>query len=229
MDSLKREPFIQDKRKFIYAISGLILFIILVIPFPHSYTLWEWMLKTLSIPTRFKIGNGSTLILTGLPILILFIVCLRQLYRSLGKGSISICLIAAMVAYWLPSQLVIAYQSTFASGIYTLDVKEPRASCTVDVNDHIGTGHCNVLIENYGSSPVQANITLKMSYDAALGWPSLQTIDLGEQRIIPGYQELHIPISIPDDSDRGYSSIGVGELEVMISDGKHQREFTSKW
>lgn len=229
MDSLKREPFIQDKRKFIYAISGMILLTILAIPFPHSYSLWEWMLKILSIPTRFKVGNGSTLILTGLPMLILFIVCLRQLYRSLGKGSISICLIAAMVAYWLPSQLVIAYQSTFASGIYTLDVKEPRASCTIDVNDRIGTGHCNVLIENYGSSPVQANITLKMSDDADLEWPSLQMIDLGEQRINPGQQQLHIPLSISDDSVRDYTSIGVGNYGVIISDGKHQREFTSKW
>lgn len=215
---------IQDKRGFIYAILGLILLMILTIPYPHSYTVWEWILKSIGIHLEFKIGNRFTLILTGLPILILLFLCLRLLYRSLREARLSICIIMAMVTLSLPSQLVTAYQSTIAMGIYSLDVKEPYASCDVTAGDGVWNGTCSISIENYSSTPVRANLLLKM-HEHSEKWTALQNIDLGEHLINPGPQQLEVPIAIPYDDAFRYSFVNVGYYDVILSDDRNKRQF----
>lgn len=231
LETEREQPFIQRKRNLIYGVVGIIVLLILTIRYPHSYSIWEWILRSLGVPTVIPIGSASSLILTGIPMLVLLFVSLWNLNVSISRHRGFTLFVAFMIIFWLPQQLVTLYQSTLATGIYALNMEERKADCQLVAGKEAWIGDCKVSIKNHSSDPVPVHITMiqEVYYSE---WHSLQKIDLGELLVKPGHQQLQTQISVPyqTESERqinndGDMHVGITFSEAILSDGSHQREF----
>ncbi|WP_144027268.1 hypothetical protein [Paenibacillus selenitireducens] len=174
---------VRDKKKFTWAIVGLVVLSLLTIRFPHDYTWFEWILNGLHIKTVLPLGNG-TLILTGLPLIICLIIFIQMLARSLHRRRLLIGFIAFLIVTSLPNKVVSVYQQYFASGMYALQTDKTTSQCSFEPKGDNWFGHCRISLYNHSQQPVTAKVVLKSKYGFSYGYDEVQ---LGTVTFQPGY------------------------------------------
>ncbi|MBT2692088.1 hypothetical protein J7E32_03655 [Bacillus sp. ISL-55] len=130
-------------------------------PFPHEYPVGQDVFSALNIP--LKSINGLHYV--GITSLTLLIISLYFLGRSLKMYHNRMVLIAILLAFFLPLELVSAYQKTLASGINAVHYDRENSHCTFEMkNDTTLSASCDLPFENYNNGPVQFNIKFYEKY-----------------------------------------------------------------
>lgn len=230
----QEQPVIRDKRQFRNALIGVAFIIILIIRFPNGYTWMEWALSIIGIKTVFDIGNGQ-LILTGLPILVGMLICLRMLYRSLNRRRFITIVLVIYAFTNLPAYLVSSYQSLFASGIYALSFDKTIASCEYEYSepDSAWEGTCRVKVENHRNKDVNIQLTLYME-SSIPDRQSLGEVTLEQVKVFPGQQTLRIPVMIPilteeeQKSISHHAQVNINYYEAIVTDGIYGVEIITR-
>ena len=123
-------------------------------PFPHEYPIGQDVFSALNIP--LKSINGLHYV--GITSLTLLIISLYFLGRSLEMYHNRMILIAILLAFFLPVELVGAYQKTFASGIHAVHYDRENSHCRFEMkNDTILSASCDLPFENYKNETIMSN------------------------------------------------------------------------
>jgi hypothetical protein len=211
---------IENKRNFVIAIILFLFSMALNFPFPHEYPIGQDVFSALNIP--LKSINGLHYV--GITSFTLLIISLYFLGRSLKMYHNRMVLIAILLAFFLPMELVAAYQKTLASGIHAVHYDRDNSHCTFEMkNDTTLSASCDLPFENYNNEAVQFNIEFYEKYLFEDETPLLSLMNEGgPYKVILNGKEREI-VTIETEIDLSKLEVGSmsGEawaVNVMIKD-----------
>jgi hypothetical protein len=211
---------IKNKRNFVIAMVLFIFSMALNFPFPHEYPLGEDVFSALNIPLRSI--NGLHYV--GITSLTLLIISLYFLGRSLEMYHNRMVLIAILLAFFLPVELVSAYQKTLASGINAVYYDRENSHCSFEMkNDTTLSASCDLPFENYNKEAVQFNIEFYEMYLFEDEIPLLPMMNEGgPYKVMLNGKEREV-VSIETEIDLSKLKVGSmsgeeWEVHVMVKD-----------
>ncbi|MBP1970117.1 hypothetical protein J2Z83_002233 [Virgibacillus natechei] len=152
---------IANKCFFYSALALYLVTMILNFPFPHEEPFGGTVFSVLNIPLQTTNGLHYLGIIT----LILFIASLFFLAKSLKKYHIRILILAFILSGFLPSIMIDAYQSTFATGVYAVTYEGDSSNCAFDRADSETLhGICELSFENHSNEGVQFSLEFYDKY-----------------------------------------------------------------
>jgi hypothetical protein len=198
---------LKNKRFLIAAIIFFFLSIALKFPFPHEYPIGQEISSALNFPITTMEGV-SYIGITGL---ILFGISLFFLVKSLKKLHMRMVLIAILLVVFLPTELVSAYQKTFATGINAVEYERKGSSCLFKMNDETTLyANCQLPFKNHSNQPVQFNIEFYDKYRFKDETPLLSLMNEGGPFEVILHEKEREIIMIETEID--LSKLGVGSM-----------------
>ncbi|WLR57216.1 hypothetical protein LC048_10330 [Mesobacillus subterraneus] len=198
---------LRNKGFLITAIIFFFLSIALNFPFPHEYPLGQEVSSALNFPITTTEGVNYI----GITGLILFGISLFFLVKSLEKFHKRMVLFAILLVVFLPTELVSAYQRTFASGINAVEYERKGSSCKFEMKDESTLyANCQLPFKNHSNQTVQFNIEFYEKYRFEDETPLLSLMNQGGPfEVILDKKEREI-IIIKTEID--LSKLGVGSM-----------------
>lgn len=167
--------------------------IILNWSYPDAKALGERLFEWIGLPVRSRGASGLNYV--GITSLLLLFAGLFTLRASLQRHARKITLLALILSFWLPSQLVVAYQSVWAKGIYALEYVKDESSCNYKKEDGQVTGTCSLTFVNHSGQDIQ--FTASIRNQRYLVGSFLESLDiLGDQTLtMPPRQQKTINVA----------------------------------
>ncbi|WP_010495730.1 hypothetical protein [Paenibacillus elgii] len=166
--------------------------IILNWSYPDAKALGERLFQWIGLPVWSRGVSGLNYV--GITSLLLLFAGLFTLRASLQRHARKITLLALILAFWLPPQLVTAYQMVWAKGIYALEYVKDESNCNYKKEDEQVTGTCSLTFVNHSGQDIQ--FTASIRNQRYLVGSFLESLDiLGDQTLtIPSRQKKTINV-----------------------------------
>ncbi|WP_088834270.1 hypothetical protein [Paenibacillus tyrfis] len=166
--------------------------IILNWSYPDAKALGERLFQWVGLPVWSRGASGLNYV--GITSLLLLFAGLFTLRASLQRHARKITLLALILSFWLPPQLVAAYQSVWAKGIYALEYVKNESSCNYKKEDEQVTGTCSLTFVNHSGQDIQ--FTASIRNQRYLVGSFLESLDiLGDQTLtMPSRQKKTINV-----------------------------------
>lgn len=198
--------------------------IILNWSYPYTTALGERLFEWIGLPVRSRGVSGFNFV--GITSLLLLFAGLFTLRASLQRHARKITLLALILPFWLPPQLVTAYQMVWAKGIYALEYVKNESNCNYKKEGEQVTGTCSLTFVNHSGQDIQfaASIRNQQYLDGSF----LGSLDiLGDQTFtIPSRQKKTIKVAftkIAPDPHNSVSGSFYG-FDLTVKSGEQERD-----
>lgn len=224
----KGAGIIMVKNKMFLILSIIFFFISIALnfPFPHEYPTGQEISVAFSFPIKTMDGV-SYIGVTGLA---LFFLSLIFLVKSLEQYHKRMVFIAMLLVFFLPMELVHAYQNTLATGIYAIEYDRESSKCEFGTKDEkTSTATCQFTFENHSYNSVQFTIEFYEKYLFEDEMPMLSLLNDGRpyEVILQGKQRETVTIETEielSDIGRNYLSGASSGVNLKIVDGEKVRK-----
>lgn len=151
--------------------------------YPDATPLGERFFQWVGLPVWSKDKSG--LYFVGITSVLLLFAGVFTLRTSLQRHARKFALLALILPSWLPPQLVAAYQSLWAQGIYALEFIKDESRCNFKKEEERVTGTCSLTFINHSGEDIRFTASIR-NRDLLVG-SFLESVD------IPGDQALTVP------------------------------------
>ncbi|WP_163853809.1 hypothetical protein [Paenibacillus elgii] len=198
--------------------------IILNWSYPYTTALGERLFEWIGLPVRSRGVSGFNYV--GITSLLLLFAGLFTLRASLQRHARKITLLALILPFWLPPQLVTAYQMVWAKGIYALEYVRNETSCNFNKEENRATGTCSLTFINHSSQEIKFIASIRNQDLSASSF--LGSLDiLGDQTLImPPKSKKTIDVAftkIATDPHNSVSGSFYG-FDLTVKSGEQERD-----
>ncbi|MDO3679493.1 hypothetical protein [Paenibacillus ehimensis] len=210
------------RRQLAIALMLITSTIILNWSYPSTTALGEQLFQWLGLPVWSQGTSGLNYF--GITSMLLLFAGAFTLRTSLQRHARKAALLALILPFWLPPQLVTAYQSVWAKGIYALEFVKNESSCNYKKVEDQVTGTCSLTFINHSGQ----NIRFTASIHAQQQYPAfLESLDiLGDQTLtVPPKQKKTIDVDFAKISadDRTSANGWFSGLNLTVKSGEQER------
>ncbi|MCP3775121.1 hypothetical protein NLX71_17755 [Paenibacillus sp. MZ04-78.2] len=148
------------------------------------------------------------------------------LRTSLQRHARKVALLALILPFWLPSQLIVAYQSVWAKGIYALEYVKEESRCNYKKEADRVTGTCLLTFVNHSGQDILFTASIR---DRDLHTGSfLESLDILEDQTLtmPPRQKktLNVAFTKIAADARASASGSFPVLELTVTSGEQERD-----
>ncbi|MBU7318506.1 hypothetical protein [Paenibacillus oleatilyticus] len=181
------------RRRLAIALMLITSTIILNWTYPDTTALGERIFLWIGLPVWSRGASGLNYV--GITSMMMLFAGVFTLRTSLQRHARKIALLALILPFWLPSQLVAAYQSVWAKGIYALEYVKDESKCNFKKEDDQVTGTCSLTFVNHSGQDIQ--FTASIRNQRYLVGSFLESLDiLGDQTLtMPPRQKKTINVA----------------------------------
>ncbi|WP_127486989.1 hypothetical protein [Paenibacillus ehimensis] len=213
------------RRQLAIALMLITSTIILNWSYPSTTALGEQLFQWLGLPIWSQGTSGLNYV--GITSMLLLLAGLFTLRTSLQRHARKITLLALILSFWLPSQLVLAYQTVWAKGIYALEFVKSESSCHFSKKEDQVTGTCSLTFINHSAQDINFTASIRNQQRYLVG-SFLESLDiLGDQTLtMPSKEKKTIDVAFSKmASDPRIPANGAfSVMQLAVKSGEQERD-----
>ncbi|SCW55748.1 hypothetical protein SAMN04487970_101545 [Paenibacillus tianmuensis] len=212
------------RQRFAIAFMLITSTIILNWSYPDAKALGVRLFQWIGLPVWSQGSSGLNYV--GITSILLLLAGLFTLRTALQRHARKITLLALILSFWLPSQLIVAYQSVWAKGIYALEYVKEGSRCNYKKEEDRVTGTCSLTFVNHSGQDILFTSSIR-NRDLHIG-SFLESLDiLGDQTLtMPPRQKKTLNVAftkIAADARASASGAFYG-LELTVKSDEQERD-----
>lgn len=193
--------------------------------YPNNVPLGELAFRAVGLSPWSKDTSG--LYFPGILFTLIFLAGLVLMNKALRQRRLLITIGLLLFIPMIPQTVASGYQSVFAEGIYTLELRNGN-SCAYRADQGDVSGSCSFTFKNYGNSEVSFKVSVKDLPSS----PASVVADLdviGNQLLTIGPREqktFSVPfqIKLPDQYTAASVSGTINNFNITVKDGEQVRD-----
>lgn len=213
---------IKNRKLFTLSLFLLGLYVVLILPYPNSYSLGETIIRNWYTPAKTYYVTNVLFLLVLLGLILLGI--------SLKKFRYRLIILTTIIIANIPPTVTDFVQKHFSSGIYAIAYDQQLSLCHFQKkNKHTMHAQCHLIFENYSNDTVL--FTIQIYNHEISDYPNgLTLLNAAEpfDVLVKGNQRSNIKIEKDIDiTHLKYYSISeeVGPIDIRIKAGNRTRDF----